>query len=935
MGGTGGAPPVSMPFTLVESKTAIDIFVDSADDPAVIRAVGDLKADIGRVAGVQPNVKNTTIGLSSRAVIVGTLGKSPVVDALVAAGKLDVSQVQGHWESFAVQTVDAPVKGVDQALVIAGSDRRGAIYGVYDTSEAIGVSPWYWWADVTPHHQDTVIVDGAPRQHGEPTIKYRGIFINDEANLDAWSASLDPGDHLGPETYKKVFELLLRLKANLLWPAIKTSSDPFSSHPENAKNADAYGVIVQTSFANTKEWATWSKAHPVNGATPTYDYSVYPDIVHGFWDSVVAPTAQYERAYCSFGMRGLNDQPMLAKNAPTTAEKVALLGKILLDQQKIVAARTPSALATPLEAFMPYKEELSLYNDGIAVPDSVTMLWPEDNQGFVRQVPSDAERKRSGGSGTYYHISYYGSQQTSYLWLNSTPLTLMREELQKAIDTGAKEMLMLNVGDIKPAELGVEFAMRFAYRATDYGESNVDDFLKQLAARDFSPDYAQDIADIVMRYFQINIARRPEFMTKGVYSVVSYGDEGHLRYAELSDLLARAEAISQKLPADRVDAFYEMVLFPLRESTLTLQKYVAADVTDLYAAQNRRKSVKAHQDSAKAAYASIMKELDYYNTQLASGKWNKIMNPYNPALPTIEGLPALADVPAPVTGSALGVVVEGQLQEAPATLTFSNYTEDVRTFDIFTKSDSTFDWSATTSDTWIHLSQASGTIQDEQQVQVSIDWAKAPTGNTTGTIHIAAGTSATRDISVQLSNPTSPSKTDLSGYVEANGYVSIEAEHFTTNKSRGDSEWRVLPALGRNGDSVKVFPDLSTPTTSNFASTSPSLDYHIYFFSTGTFPVTIYRIPTLNEVGACRIAVSLDDGTPQVLTGVNSVADAGWQLAILRQIEKLTATIQVKTTGYHTLHLFKVDPSMIVDRIVIDTGGLQPSYLGPPESYRH
>jgi len=448
-------------------------------------------------------------------------------------------------------------------------------------------------------------------------------------------------------------------------------------------------------------------------------------------------------------------------------------------------------------------------------------------------------------------------------------------------------------------------------------------------------DYAQDIADIVMRYFQINIARRPEFMTKGVYSVVSYGDEGHLRYAELSDLLARAEAISQKLPADRVDAFYEMVLFPLRESTLTLQKYVAADVTDLYAAQNRRKSVKAHQDSAKAAYASIMKELDYYNTQLASGKWNKIMNPYNPALPTIEGLPALADVPAPVTGSALGVVVEGQLQEAPATLTFSNYTEDVRTFDIFTKSDSTFDWSATTSDTWIHLSQASGTIQDEQQVQVSIDWAKAPTGNTTGTIHIAAGTSATRDISVQLSNPTSPSKTDLSGYVEANGYVSIEAEHFTTNKSRGDSEWRVLPALGRNGDSVKVFPDLSTPTTSNFASTSPSLDYHIYFFSTGTFPVTIYRIPTLNEVGACRIAVSLDDGTPQVLTGVNSVADAGWQLAILRQIEKLTATIQVKTTGYHTLHLFKVDPSMIVDRIVIDTGGLQPSYLGPPESYRH
>jgi hypothetical protein len=932
-GGAAGNAPMPQPFDIVSDGTAVDLFVGEADDPAVVRAASDLKTDIERVSGIVPRLRRTTTGLSSRAIFVGTLGKSPVIDALVEAGKLDVSQVEGRWESFAVQTVDDPAPGVSRALVIAGSDRRGAIFGAYDISELIGVSPWYWWADVTPLHRDVVTVDGAPRQQGEPSIKYRGIFINDEENFSAWSTQFDPGKKVGPEVYKKIFELLLRLKANLLWPAIKAVSDPFNKYPENGANADAYGIITSSSFANVKEWNAWAGAHKVDGVNPTYDYSVHEKIVYDFWDSMVTPNAKYERSY-SVGMRGMNDTAMLSVDKPSIPERVDLLGQILLDQQKIFAARVPAALSPPLQTFMPYKETLDLYNEGLEVPDNVTLLWPEDNHGYVRQVPSAAERERGGGSGIYYHISYWGPPNQSYLWLNSTPLTLVREELQKGIDTGSSHFLMLNVGDIKPAEIGLEFAMRFAYRAGDYGDTNVATFLEKLAARDFSPEHAADIADIVMRYFQINIARRPEFMKKGIYSLTSYGDEGHRRWGELNDLLKRAEAISKKLPPERVDAFYEMVLFPLRASKLTLQKFVAADTADLYAAQGRRRSVKKRQESAASAHAAVVAELEYYNTELAGGKWNKIMNPFNPNMPGIGGLPGTADVPAAGTGSALGVVVEGQVEEGTASLQFSSYTEDVRFVDVFTKTDATFDWSSAVSDSWIKLSQSSGTINDEQRLEVSIDWAKAPAGTSSGTLKIN-GASATKSIAVKVSNPTTPSKTELDGYVEANGYVAIEAERFSARSDRGDSTWRVLTGLGRSGDSVKVFPDISDAVTKQLPSKAASLDYRIYFFSTGKFPVTVYRVPTLNGVGDCRFALALDDGEPTIIAGVKSVNEAGWRTTLLEQIEKLTTSIDVKTPGYHTLRLFKVDPSIAIDRIVIDTGGLQPSYLGPPESYWH
>jgi hypothetical protein len=938
LGGTMTAP--REPFDVVANGAAVDIYVDTADHPAVVRVVGDLRSDVERVSGVLPSVKNSVTELSPQAILVGTLGKSPVIDALVSEGKLDVGGVTGKWESFVVQAVDDPVAGVSRALVIAGSDRRGTVFGVYDVSEEMGVSPWYWWADVKPIVRSSVAVEGARRVQGEPSVKYRGIFLNDEENFTGWSAAkMDAGKKTGPETYKRVFELLLRLKANFIWPAMHPGSDAFNAYPDNPKNADLYGIVMGSSHPemllrnNLKEWGPWASSHTSGGQKPVYDYSVNPEVISAYWDARVEQNSQYENGY-SVGMRGEHDSGLVAANAPSTSAKISLMQQIFADQRKILATRVNPDVAKVFQVFTPYKEVLTLYNAGLKVPDDITILWAEDNHGYVRQIPNDAERKRAGGAGVYYHISYWGDPQ-SYLWINTTPLTLVREELRKAYDAGANRLWVVNVGDLKPAEIGLEFAMRLAHRIDDYGEGNVSEYVARLAARDFGAMHAQEISDLVMQYFQINIARRPEFMKKGVYNLVNYGDEGQRRLDELTDLLTRATAVSDALPAERKDAFYEMVLYPLRASKFTMEKYISASRTDLFASQGRTLSVTKNRNLASAAYDTILSDLKYYNETLAAGKWEGIINPWQAAIPTIERLPTIAVAPSPASGSALGVVAEGQTTGGETTgLDFSSYTEDVRFVDIFTKGSAGFSWTAAASQPWIKLSKASGTIADDERIQVSVDWATAPSGNSSATVTVT-GAGSSKQITVNVSNPASPTRGDLDGYVEANGYVAIEAEHYHDKVDRGGAEWRVLTGLGRSGDSVKVFPDVSPSITADYASSAPELAYKVYFFSTGTFPVTVFRVPTLNTGGDCRLALGLDDGTVQTLRGANATDDSAWSTNVVEHIEKLSTTIQVTTAGYHTLRIWKVDPSIALDRIVIDTGGLRPSYLGPPESYRH
>ena len=944
-------------FKLADNENLADLYVDPNDYTAVKRAVGDLTQDIARVTAFGPTVVNAAEQLKSNAVIVGTIGKSAIIDQLISDGKLDAANVTGKWESFVIQVVANPLPNVSNALVIAGSDRRGTIFGIYDLSEQIGVSPWYWWADVTPKHKSTLIVKKGTYKQGEPSVQYRGIFINDERNFVTWSnLHMDTDKKVGPETYKKVFELLLRLKANYLWPAMHPYTDCFNKYPENNRlAAEDYGIVIGTSHCdmmlrnNMDEWGPFAAGEglilPSEVTSDSqsakekaaYDYTVNPLSVYKYWDESAQAHGSDEAAW-TIGMRGIHDTGFTAVNATTTEQKVNVLDQIVKDQRQILQNRVNPDLSKVLQVFIPYKEVLDLYNAGYKdkLPEDVCIMFCDDNHGYIRQLPDAAEKMRSGGAGVYYHISYLGPPH-SYLWLNSQPLSLIQEQMYKAYENNAKRIWVLNVGDIKPGEIGIEFFLNLGWDVERWNNSNLGEFLAEWAQRKFGETYQNDISDIMMQYYQSANSRRPEFMGPNLFNTNNYGDEALKRQIKYAELASRAQHIYEALPTDLKDAFYQLVLFPVKCTYLQDQEFYYATKNYVAWQEDRQSSIINYATLTKQFDDAKKAEVEYYNNILAGGKWNGIMNPNPTSLPGIPAMPNLVLTP-PTNPAKLGITVEGKATDGVnPVLNISGYTQDSRLIDIFNQGGNSFGWSAAANESWIKLTKTSGTVIDEDRIWVSIDWNHAPAGDSTGIVTIS-GASETKTVTVKVSNPASPQRNEIDGYVEANGYVSIEAEHYYQKTPGSSSDWKVMEKLGRSGASVYSYPSTAASITSDIKTYSPVLHYKIFFFSTGTFPVTVYRVPTLNARGAVRYALSFDEGEPVVLEGANEMlgdgASAGlWSINTMENIEKLTTNLTITEPGYHVLKLWMVDPAIAIDKIVIDTGGVNESYFGPPESY--
>lgn len=597
---------------LMANGQSADIYFDPADFKVVDIAADCLAADIKRVTGQKPAVKTDAQSLSKYAVIIGTLGKNAVIDQLAREGKIDAGAITGRWESFVITTVPKPLPGVDAALVIAGSDRRGTAFGVFTLSEAMGVSPWVWWADVPPPHRSALAVGATRIISGPPSVKYRGIFINDEDwGLQPWAAkTFEPETKdIGPKTYAKVCELLLRLKANYLWPAMHPSTKAFNFYPKNKVVADDYAIVMGSSHAepmlrnNVDEWDK-----KVRGE---WDYSKNREQVLKYWDERVATNARYENNY-TLGMRGIHDSAMVGQK--TIPERVAAMEAIFKEQRAMLANYVNPKPEQVPQSFVPYKEVLELYRHGLKVPDDVTLVWVDDNHGYVRQLSNAAERKRGGGSGVYYHVSYWGAPE-DYLWLDSTPLALIWEEMHKSYENGADRIWVLNVGDIKPSEIGMEFFLRMAWDISPWNETSQPVFLADWAQRTFGVERAGEIAAVLDEYYRLNFPAKPEHIHLAKFTD-SYG-ETEQRMKRFSTLVAKADMIWAALPPEKKDAFYELVLYPVRGSALVNQMHLGAPA-----------------DAVKA-YDQIQSETAYYNGKVAGGKWRGMMssNPRNrPAL---------------------------------------------------------------------------------------------------------------------------------------------------------------------------------------------------------------------------------------------------------------------------------------------------------------
>lgn len=806
--GTAAEPPED--FILAAPGSAAPFLIEPGTDRAVARAADDLRADIERVAGTRPAL---THGLAFAAapalVLAGVAGQSPALDHLAAAGKLNLAQLAGAWESFVIAVVRDPFPRVRQALVIAGSDRRGAIYGLYEISAEIGVSPWHWWADLSPEKKSTLTLAAGLRRFGPPSVRYRGIFLNDEDwGLQPWAAKTfepETGD-IGPKTYAQVFELLLRLRANTLWPAMHACTRPFNADPRNAALADAYGIVLGSSHAepmlrnNVGEWP--------HDRAADYNYVTHRADVLRYWDERLATNGRYENIY-TLGMRGIHDSAM--QGPATDTERLRVLDQVIADQRDLLARRVDAEVSRVPQIFCAYKEVLDLYRQGLHLPDDVTLVWPDDNFGYVRGFTSPAERARAGGSGVYYHLSYLG-RPLSYLWLCTTPPALIWEEMHKAHALGADQLWIANVGDLKPAEIATEFFLQLAWDIDRWRPDNLDQFLPAWVAREFGPGVAPEIAALLREASLLNFQRKPEhlqwWLPRQPHRPSPLTDaEVEERLAAFADLRRRAEALRTRMPADRRDAFYELVYYPVVGAALANERFFEGE--------------RGHLDVARAADAQLRAETRFFNEDLATGKWRHLIS----------------------------------LEPA--------------------------------SDEWSSMRLARWTPPEHPRPPV-------PSPN-----------SAT--------------------------YLAVEAADFTANTARSGAAWTVVPGLGRTGRAITVLPaTMPTVDPSRASAAAPRLDYTLSFPTAGEFTLLAHLLPTHPlEGNVLRFAIALDDEPPRLVELAAADGGPAWAQGVLDAVRIAPAPLTVSRAGAHTLHVYALDAGVVLDQLVIDLGGLTPTYLGP------
>lgn len=600
-----------------QEHAATPLRYDTSDFKGVIRALGDLQNDITNVTGVKPKIL-TSEDTKSYEIIIGTLGKSKLIDQLVLAKKLDVKNLKNKWESFLITTMDNPKVQGQKMMVIAGSDKRGTIYGIYEISKQLGVSPWYWWADVPPQKRSTAYVLPGLYTSGEPKVKYRGIFINDEAPcFTGWTKEKFGG--VNSKVYSHLFELLLRLRANYFWPAMWGNAFN-EDDPENPRIADEYGIVMGTSHHEPMMRAQkeWGKHHKEYG-NGEWNYLTNEAGLKQFWEDGLKRNKDYENII-TMGMRGDGDMPM--KDVGSAEENFRLLERIMKDQRKIIEDVTKKTAAKTPQIWALYSEVLDYYDQGIKVPDDMTILLCDDNWGDVRRLPELGAKKHPGGYGMYYHVDLHGAPR-AYQWLNMTQISHMWEQLQLSYNYGVDKIWILNVGDLKPNEYPMDFFLAMAWNPTSFNENNLEEYARKFCAEQFGKEEATEAAEILSMYCKYNGRVTAEMLDQRTYDLES-GEFLQVKDAYMA-LETRALRQYLEIPAQYKDAYMELVLHPVRAMANLYDMYYAVAMNAKLAAE---KDLKANYWADRAGYcferdAELSKD---YNLNVAGGKWNHIMD---------------------------------------------------------------------------------------------------------------------------------------------------------------------------------------------------------------------------------------------------------------------------------------------------------------------
>ncbi|KAK4237527.1 glycoside hydrolase [Achaetomium macrosporum] len=994
------------------------ILVSSNDYWGVIRAAGDLAVDFGRVTGTNytlsngekhavpaaytyhpvNNMNNTFYSTTGTAnftgpaysdpspkdvvIIAGTIGHSTVVDRLVSSRSIDVSGVKGKWEAFTSQVVKNPMPGCSKALVIAGSDPRGTIYGIYDISEQIGVSPWYFWADSPPKKSKNLYVTAKKKVQGPPSVKYRGFFLNDEQPaLTNWVAShwqdTPYGAGYGPAFYGLIFEVLLRLRANYLWPAIWATMFEVDD-PANQPLADAFEVVIGSSHTEPLMRAQNEFGHFYEGP---WAYNLNNKTIDDYFRYGVQRAKPYARnSLWTMGMRGTGDTAIEGLGVEHIVEMLQILVK---NQRQIMTdGLGVKDITTVPQMWCLYKEVMSYLFAGLQVPDDVTLLWADDNWGNVRRLPLLNETQRQGGAGIYYHFDYVGDVR-NYKWINTIQLSKTAEQMHMAYARGADRIWIVNVGDMKALEIPISHFFDIAYDAKTWHVDSTHEWAEAWAAREFGSQHAKDIADVMMKYGMYAARHKFELIEPQTYSVINY-NEADAVLQQWADLVSKAQAIYDKLPAETQTAFFEMVLHPAMGGQIVNQINIGGARNMLYAGQKRNAANKVIQEvlAYSAADANLTRRWD----ALLDGKWKHFMDQTHLGYdgywqqPMRNTLPAMVHVQTDFAALAgeIGIGVEGSnatvkgddkwhpnsandLSVPP----LDPYGPATRYFDVFSRGTKECAWNASASQPWLKLSQSAGTVGGDlpdNRVFISVDWKSAPKAPYNDTVKISFTTPCRAFDRYGFSDPNvlvpvatrSVPPTFTRGFVESDRHVAFAGEHYSTivqsehsTQNKQQPTYHTFVSYGRTSSGVGLVP-LNTEKLS--LATAPALEYDLYLFTpTPKANITVYLSPALNYLGEgtpLEYAISLFPASSPVLANIMSVKPvgatvggnmpAGWGGAVADGVWRgsyTTSSFPVAGEGAYKLRIWALMPGVVVQKVVVDLGGVRPSYLGPPESF--
>lgn len=822
-------------FAIATPYDATPVCISSSETVVVKKVANMFADDIGRVTGQKPALNVSKEVSGNRVIVIGTLGSNVFIDKLAKQGKLDVKNIRGGWEQYTIQVVKNPAKGISEALVVVGSDKRGTAYGTLTISEKMGVSPFYWWTDVPVKLKKEVWLSGKEISKS-PTVKYRGFFINDEDwGLKTWASHTfekELGD-IGPKTYAKVCELILRLKGNMLAPAMHECTGAFYSHPESKLVADSLGIIITTSHCEPLLINTASKWEWDTKRDGEWNYAVNAKGVQKKWDDRLKKASSYDNIY-TLGMRGLHDAG-LRGNLPIDQQTI-LMNQIIKDQRSLLTKHIKKNIKDIPQIYVPYKEAMDVYENGLHVPEDITLVWVDDNYGYMKRVSNPKEQKRRGHSGVYYHLSYLGAPH-DYLWLNTTPPVLMYEELMKSYNTGADRYWLLNVGDIKPMELGIKTFFDLAWNVDAYNIQSINNHQSKFLGHLFGEAYTSRFQNILDTYYQLAWSRKPEFMgwerewdTKEYtglrdteFSFQNYG-EAQRRLMEYEQLANNVKSLMNELQANQRDAFFEILGHPVMASYQMNRKFLMAQLNhEQFKLGNLEEANWAARQSQEA-FDSIATLNKQYNS-VAGGKWDDMMN------------------------------------MAPA---------------------------------WCSLSHKM------PEINITKDCDEVPI-----------------DLSIKQEPLDKCYVVDLRKYANK---VEKRGNKISLVEGLG-YDWKVI--------------QLGTPTCKGGDANDLNgdrIEYTIPFINADEVEITLYTVPffPIYKGKTTKIGVSVDGSQAQVFNNEFKEYGKSWKDQVLRNgaVARLKFKID-KTQPSHTISFICGDAGMMIQKVIIDWGGLKKSYLGP------